>query len=455
MCVPLATRAQAPADKESSKTEDKNVATKSAGNAPAAESAQAASRDQRLQKIEEQLRALLEEVEKLRKISGSDPVAQTSPAITLDSKWTQALTWRSIGPAGMGGRIVDFAVVDSDPNTYWVATASGGLLKTTNNGTTFVHQFDHEATVSIGCVSVAPSDPNIVWAGTGENNPRNSVSYGDGVYKSTDGGKTWKNMGLGKSFQIGRIAIHRTNPDIVYVGALGRLYGPNEERGLYKTTDGGKTWERVLYVDDKTGVIDMRMHPTDSDTLLVAMWERQRDGYDSHPGGGMEDGFDSYDPIKKWGAGAGIYKTTDGGKNWHKLTKGLPTNNMGRIGLDYYRKDPNTVFAIIERYAIQCQPRRTGLLFAAHSAAGQATLEARTKFWQDRHGDTPEDRRQYLHRRLRRGCRRGIAAGQGSRRRAVGEGRAYRRRYRPVDRRPGDCRQRAALRRHSGPQGRR
>jgi photosystem II stability/assembly factor-like uncharacterized protein len=347
-CIPLVSRAQAPADKEPQKGEQQNSAAKSAGDAPSADSAQAASRDQRLQKIEEQLRVLLDEVEKLRKAKTGDASAQASPSITLDSKWTQALTWRSIGPAGMGGRIVDFAVVDSDPNTYWVATASGGLLKTTNNGTTFVHQFDHEATVSIGCVSVAPSDPNIVWVGTGENNPRNSVSYGDGAYKSTDGGKTWKNMGLGKSFQVGRIAIHRTNPDIVYVGALGRLYGPNEERGLYKTTDGGKTWERVLYVDDKTGVIDMRMHPTESDTLLVAMWERQRDGYDSHPGGGMEDGFDSYDPIKKWGPGAGIYKTTDGGKNWHKLTKGLPTNKMGRIGLDYYRKDPNTVFAIID-----------------------------------------------------------------------------------------------------------
>ena len=347
-CLPLVAFAQAPADKESAKTDDKNAAAKSAGNAPAADSAQADSRDRRLQKIEEQLRALLDEVEKLRKGSGGEPAAQASPAVTLDSKWTQALNWRSIGPAGMGGRIVDFTVVDSDPNTYWVAAASGGLLKTTNNGTTFVHQFDREATVSIGCVCVAPSDPNVVWVGTGENNPRNSVSYGDGVYKSTDGGKTWKNMGLGKSFQIGRIVIHRTNPDIVYVGALGRLYGSNEERGLYKTTDGGKTWERVLYVDDKTGVIDMRMHPTDSDTLLVAMWERQRDGYDSHPGGGMEDGFDSYDPIKKWGAGAGIYKTTDGGKNWHKLAKGLPTNKMGRIGLDYYRKNPNTVFAIID-----------------------------------------------------------------------------------------------------------
>ena len=161
----------------------------------------------------------------------------------------------------MGGRIIAISVFEADPTTYWVATASGGLLKTTNNGITFKHQFDQEATVSIGDVCVAPSNHNIVWVGTGENNPRNSVSYGDGVYKSTDGGKTWKNMGLKKSFQIGKIAIHPKNPDIVYVGALGRLYGPNEERGLFKTIDGGKTWEKILYVDDNTGVIDMRMNP--------------------------------------------------------------------------------------------------------------------------------------------------------------------------------------------------
>ena len=123
-------------------------------------------------------------------------------------------------------------------------------------------------------------DPNIVWVGTGENNPRTRVSYGDGVYKSTDGGKTWRNMGLKKSFQIGRIIIHPKDPNIVYVGALGRLYGPNEERGLFKTEDGGKTWKKILYVDDKTGVIDMRMDPFDPNTLLVGMWERKRDGFD-------------------------------------------------------------------------------------------------------------------------------------------------------------------------------
>jgi photosystem II stability/assembly factor-like uncharacterized protein len=293
--------------------------------------------------LEKQIQQLTQRLNELR---------NDNPAVpgTLPAEWVKQLNWRSIGPATMGGRITALAVYEADPCLYWVATASGGLLKTTNGGTTFQHQFDREATVSIGDVAVAASDPKIVWVGTGENNPRNSASWGDGVYKSTDGGKTWASMGLKKSFQIGRIAIHPKNPEIVYVGALGRLWGPNEERGLYKTTDGGKNWSKVLSIDEKTGVIDVQMHPTDPETLLVATWERQRDGFDSHPGTEMPpaEGYDRYDPIKKWGPGSGIHKTTDGGKTWHKVTKGLPTVALGRISLDYYRKNPNTVYAIVD-----------------------------------------------------------------------------------------------------------
>jgi photosystem II stability/assembly factor-like uncharacterized protein len=270
------------------------------------------------------------------------------PNFTLPDAWAKAFNWRCIGPANMSGRITAISVLEADPATYWIATASGGLVKTSNNGVTFEHQFDKEATVSIGDVCVAPSDKNVVWVGTGENNPRNSVSYGDGVYKSTDGGKNWKNMGLNKTFQIGKILIHPTDPNTVYVGALGRLYGPNEDRGLYKTIDGGKTWDKVFYIDDRTGVIDARMDPTNPEVLYVAMWERRRDDYDSWPGGGVPDGYDAYDPVMKWGAGAGIYKSTDGGKSFKKLTNGLPTNNMGRIGLDVYRKDPKVLFAVVD-----------------------------------------------------------------------------------------------------------
>ncbi len=265
-------------------------------------------------------------------------------APAFDASWNGALQWRSIGPANMGGRVVALAVVEGDPCIYWIGTASGGLLKTTNAGVTYEHQFDHESTVSVGDVAVAPSNPDVVWVGTGEANPRNSVSYGDGVHRSVDGGKTWKHMGLEQTFQLGRIQVHPSNPDVVYVGALGRLYGPNEERGLFKTSDGGKSWEKILYVDERTGVIDIDFHPTDPETLLVATYERQRDLYDSN------------DPSKKWGPGGGIHKTSDGGKSWRKITSGLPEVQLGRIGIDWYRKDPNVVFAVVETERIARLP---------------------------------------------------------------------------------------------------
>ncbi len=264
------------------------------------------------------------------------PLEDEEEELVLDRDWLELFDWRSLGPASMGGRCVAIAVSQQHPNTYWVATASGGLLKTTNAGMTYAHQFDGESSVSIGHVAVAPSDDQILWVGTGEANPRNSVSYGDGVYKSEDGGETWKRMGLEESFQIGRIAIHPEDADTVYVGAMGRLYGPNEERGLYKTTDGGKNWEKLLYVDEKTGVIDIDMHPNEPDTLIVATYERQRDGFDTNT------------PDKSWGPGGGIYRTRDGGQTWIELTNGLPTVELGRVGIDYSLQDPNVVYAVIE-----------------------------------------------------------------------------------------------------------
>ncbi len=265
----------------------------------------------------------------------------------LPASWVKSMNWRSIGPANMSGRITALSIYEADPTTFYAATASGGLLKTTNNGTSFVHQFDREEAVSIGDVCVAPSDPDVVWVGTGEANPRNSVSYGNGVYKSVDGGKTWKHMGLKETFQIGKILIHPTNPDIVYVGALGRLYGPNPERGLFKTTDGGKSWKKILYKDVNTGVIDMRMHPRDPDTLLVAMWERRRDAFDSFLTKELPEGLDTYDPEVRWGKNAGLYKTTNGGRSFRKITKGLPSSKIGRIGLDWYRTNPNVIYAVV------------------------------------------------------------------------------------------------------------
>ena len=278
-------------------------------------------------------------------VSCTAVVAYQDSDSKLPDSWNEAVRFRSVGPANMMGRITSIAVYPGDKNIWWAASASGGLLKTTSNGTKFEHQFDKQATVSIGDVQVAATDPDLVWVGTGEANPRNSVSWGDGVYKSTDGGKTWKNMGLKKTFQTGRIAIHPENHDIVYVGSLGRLWGPNPERGLFKTTDGGKNWEKVFYVDDKTGVVDVQMNPENPDELIIATYERLRDG------------FDSNDPAKKYGEGSGIYKSVDAGKTFTRLSNGLPTCKLGRIGLTYFAKDPNFIAAIVESEKIATEPK--------------------------------------------------------------------------------------------------
>ena len=246
------------------------------------------------------------------------------------------LEFREIGPAVMGGRIDDFAVVESNPDIVYVGTASGGVWKTTNNGTTWEPVFDKEGVSTIGDIAIAPSDPSVVWVGSGEPNNRQSASWGDGIYKSLDGGKTWKNMGLAATHHIGRIVIHPKNPDAVYVAAQGHLWGPNPERGVYKTTDGGKTWQQVLKINDDTGVNDIAMDPESPDILYAAAYERRRTPFGFN-GGGPD---------------SAIYKTTDGGATWKKLTKGLPwengTTDTGRIGLDIYRKDPNIVYAEIQ-----------------------------------------------------------------------------------------------------------
>ena len=180
------------------------------------------------------------------------------------------LEFREIGPAIMGGRIDDVAVVESNPNIAYVGPATGGVWKTTNNGTTWEPLFDKESNPSVGDIAIAPSDPSVIWVGTGEPNNRQSSSWGDGAYKSMDAGKTWKNMGLAATKHIGRVVIHPRNPDVVYVAALGSLWGPNPERGVYKTTDGGKSWSQVLKINDDTGVSDLAMDPESPDTLYAA-----------------------------------------------------------------------------------------------------------------------------------------------------------------------------------------
>ncbi len=263
-------------------------------------------------------------------VTGPPASAQTA---TLDTEALSGLELRNIGPAIMSGRIVDVAVVESDTYTIYAASATGGLWKTTDNGVTFKPVFEREATHSIGAVVVNQRQPNIVWVGTGERANRQSSSWGDGIYKSTDAGETWTNMGLGDSHHIGRIALHPTNANIVYVAAMGHLWGPNEERGLYKTEDGGKTWRNILYIDEVTGVVDVAMDPSDPDLLYAATYQRMRKAFGFHGGG----------------PGSGLHKSTDGGETWKELTQGLPEGDKGRIGISIYRNDPRIVYVCVEQ----------------------------------------------------------------------------------------------------------
>ena len=243
-----------------------------------------------------------------------------------------SITRREVGPATMSGRVVDFAVYEDDPSIFYAASASGGLLKTENGGNTWVNVFDRQATVSIGDVAINPSDPNIVWVGTGEANNRQSSSWGDGIYKSADGGRTWTHMGLRETQHIGRIVVHPQDTDIVYVAALGRLWGANKERGVFRTADGGRTWEHVLAINEDTGAVDLAMDPANPKVLYAAAYQRRRTGWGFNGGGSH----------------SGLYKTVDGGRTWRKLAGGLPAGDTGRIGLDIYRRNPNIVYAIVE-----------------------------------------------------------------------------------------------------------
>ncbi|MEL7119214.1 MAG: hypothetical protein AAFO07_07235 [Bacteroidota bacterium] len=243
------------------------------------------------------------------------------------------LKFRNIGPAAMSGRVVDMAVQESDPYIIYVATATGGIWKTSNNGVTFKPVFEKETSHSVGAIALHQKHPKFVWVGTGERANRQSSSWGDGVYLSKDAGKTWTNMGLKDSHHIGRIALHPNDTNTVFVAALGHLWGPNEERGLYKTTDGGKNWKNVLSIDENTGVTDVAMDPSDPNIMYAATYQRRRRPFGFHGGG----------------PGSGLYKSTDGGENWTLLTEGLPEGDKGRIGISIYRKDPNIVYVCVEQ----------------------------------------------------------------------------------------------------------
>lgn len=241
---------------------------------------------------------------------------------------------RNIGPAGMSGRITTLDVVTDNPNIIYLGAASGGVWKTENGGNTWTPVFDEQPTQNIGAVAIQQSNPNIVWVGTGEGNPRNSLNIGEGIFKSLDAGKTWKKMGLENTRNIHRILIDPANPSTVYVAAIGNPYAVHPERGVFKTTDGGETWQKILYTNDTSGCAELVMDPSNPNRLLANMWQHRRTPWD----------------FKSGGPGSGLYLTIDGGKNWKKLGKedGLPDGPLGRIGLAFATNDPRRVYAMVE-----------------------------------------------------------------------------------------------------------
>jgi photosystem II stability/assembly factor-like uncharacterized protein len=253
-------------------------------------------------------------------------VAQIDPAVVGGMKW------RQVGPF-RGGRVLAVAGVPGDPSTYYFGAVAGGIFKSTNGGMSWTPTFDHQSVSSIGSIAVADSDPNVIYAGTGEACLRGNISYGDGVYKSTDAGLTWKNVGLKDSRHIGAVIIDPRNPDIALVAALGHAYGPNAERGVFRTADGGKTWQKVLYKDENTGAISVVFDPRNSSVVYASLWQVRRQPWYFNSGG----------------PGSGLYKSVDGGLTWKQLTgNGLPEGNLGRIGIAVSGADSNRVYALIE-----------------------------------------------------------------------------------------------------------
>ena len=249
-----------------------------------------------------------------------------------DDVW-ESFTWRSVGPTNMGGRVTDVEGLPSPSKTFYVAAAAGGIWKTTNNGITFRSIFNNPRVVSMGDLAIAPGDPSQIWAGTGEEDSRNSISPGGGIFKSTDGGGSWEFKGLRETQVIGRIVVHPLDPDIVFVAALGHIWGANPERGLYRTTDGGETWELVKHISDRAGFVDVAFRPGDPNTLFAASWERVRGPWFLNSGG----------------PGSALWKSTDGGSTWTEVEGGgFPTTMKGRIGIAISESDPGIMFTMVE-----------------------------------------------------------------------------------------------------------
>ncbi|MCZ6918139.1 MAG: glycosyl hydrolase [Gemmatimonadetes bacterium] len=260
------------------------------------------------------------------------PAALNAQQATITTEQLQNFHFRQVGPAVSGGRIHDVEALPHDPSTIYLATATGGIWKTTNKGTTWRPIFEGQPVSNFGDLAIAPSNPDVIWVGTGGQNNRQSTSWGNGVYRSTDAGETWTHLGLDDTRHIGRVRVHPRNPDVAYVAALGNLWAPDPDRGVYKTTNGGRSWQKVLYIDTLTGVVDLVMDPTDPDVLYAAAYQRQRRTWGFNGGG----------------PGSGIYKTTNGGDSWDELTNGIPSGDKGRIGLAIAATNGQVLFALIE-----------------------------------------------------------------------------------------------------------
>ena len=257
-----------------------------------------------------------------------------TPASTANKSETflDAFEFRNIGPAFLSGRIADIAIDPNNENRWFVAVGSGGVWKTDNAGTTWQPLFDEEGSYSTGCVTIDPSNNQVIWVGTGENVGGRHVAYGDGVYKSEDGGSSWKNMGLKTSEHISKIVVHPTDPNTVWVAAQGPLWSKGGERGIYKTSDGGNSWKQVLGDNEWTGATELVIDPRNPKVLYAATWDRHR----------------TVAALMGGGPGSGLHRSTDGGETWTKLSQGLPTSNMGKIGLAISPQQPDVLYAAIE-----------------------------------------------------------------------------------------------------------
>ena len=267
----------------------------------------------------------------------------------VDGSLFKTLPWQHLGPTNISGRSTDIALTEPRGETYttYVAGASGGVWKTENEGVTWTSLFDDELTTSIGDLAISPSNPEIVWVGTGEANIFRSSHAGAGIYKTSDGGETWAHMGLTETQTIARVVVHPTDPDIVWVAASGHEYRDNPDRGVYKTSDGGETWQNVLFVDDMTGAIDLVIHPDDPNTLYAATWQRRRAKFND------PRNEPAFSQSTDYFTGSGIWKSTDGGTNWTQVNDGLPdARYRGRIGIDIARSQPETVYAFVDNYEI-------------------------------------------------------------------------------------------------------